>query len=98
MLAEISGRIQRTELKGQRNILEIVYDEFASMGMDEDVVRLLEMPRELVAYVGAVDASVLQLGLGLAALRPQILTNDSPLAAKCNGAGLDAVHLWQVIS
>ncbi len=98
VVAEISGWIRRTEKKGQGNIWGIVYKEFESMGMDEDILKLLEMPRELVAHFGVVDASVLRLGLRFAQLRPRILTVDSELAAECNRAGLDAVHLWQVIS
>lgn len=98
VVAEISAWVTRTEKSGQPNIWRVVYDEFASMGMDESVLRLLELPFEIVADKGAVDASVLELGLRVASQRPKVLTIDSPLLAECNKSGLSAVDLWQVIA
>ncbi len=68
------------------------------MGMDEGVLKLLEMPQELVADFGAVDASVLKLGLSFQQPKPLVLSIDSPLIAECRRAGLNAKHLWEVIA
>ncbi len=98
VVAEISSWIIRTERKGQSAIWGLVYTEFSSMGMDEGLLKLLEMPQELVADVGAVDVSVLKLGLSLGQPKPLVLSIDSPLIAECRRAGLNAKHLWEVIA
>ncbi len=98
VVAEISAWVKRTEKSGHANIWRLVYDEFASMGMEESVLKLLELPFQIVADKGAVDASVLELGLRFANQRPKVLTIDSPLLAECNRNGLSAIDLWQVIA
>lgn len=97
VVAEISSRIIRTEQKGHSSIWGLVYREFSSMGMDEDVLKLLEMPQRLVADFGAVDASVLTLASRLAGIKPLVLSIDSALIAECRRAGVKAMNLWEVI-
>ena len=77
---------------------ELVYTEFSSMKMDEGVMKLLEMPQELVANIGAVDVSVLRLGLSFRRSKPLVLSIDRPLVAECRDAGVNAKDLWEVIS
>ncbi len=98
VVAEISSWIIRTERKGQSAIWGLVYTEFSSMGMDEGVLKLLEMAQELVADIGAVDVSVLKLGLSLGQPKPLVLSIDSALIAECRRAGVSAKHLWEVIA
>lgn len=57
-----------------------------------------EMPIELVAQVGVIDGTVLQLGLRFAQFRPQILTVDWALAKECRRAGLHATHLTEIVA
>jgi len=97
VIAEISSWIIRTERKGQSAIWGLVYREFSSMGMDEGLLKLLEMPQELVADFGAVDASVLKLASSLGRTKPIVLSIDSALIAECGRAGVNAKHLWEVI-
>jgi hypothetical protein len=98
VVAEISSWIIRTERKGQSAIWSLVYNEFQSMGMDESLLKLLEMPRALVAAIGAVDASILELGKGLEQPKPLVLSIDGALIAECRRAGISAKHLWEVIA
>jgi hypothetical protein len=98
VVAEISSRIIRTERKGQSTFWGIVYTEFSAMGMDEGVLKLLEMPQELVAQIGAVDVSVLHLGVSLGPLRPLVLSIDYALIAECRRAGVEATDLWEVLA
>jgi hypothetical protein len=98
VVAEISGRIMRTEEHRQADIWAVVYGEFSSMGMDEKMLRLLEMPQELVAHFGAVDVSLLKLGSSYAPGAPLVLSIDSSLIAECNRAGVIAKHLWEAIA
>lgn len=98
VVAEISSKIIRTERKGQSAIWGVVYSEFSSMGMDEDVLKLIEMPQELVADIGAVDASVLKLGLTFARAKSLVVSIDGALIAECKRAGLAAKDLWEVIA
>ncbi len=80
------------------SIWGLVYNEFASMGMDEGVLKLLEMPQELVAQPGVVDVSVLRLGLSFEETTSLVLSVDSPLVAECRRAGVNAKLLWEVIA
>jgi hypothetical protein len=98
VVAEISSKIIRTEPKGQSAIWGLVFTEFSSMGMDEGVLKLLEMPQELVKQIGAVDVSVLRLGVNLGPLRPLVLSIDYALIAECKRAGVDASGLWEVLA
>jgi hypothetical protein len=99
VVAEISSRITRMkEEKGKAAVWGLVYNEFSSMGMDENVMRLLDMPQDLVAKIGAVDVSILELGRSFTSPRPLILSIDKILIAECNRAGLSSMHLWEVIA
>jgi hypothetical protein len=98
VVAEISGRIIRMVPRGQPDIWRLVYDEFSAMGMDEGVRKLLEMPQRLVASVGAVDASVVELGVNHGHPSPVVISIDFGLITKCREAGLAAKHLWEVIA
>lgn len=98
VIAEISSKIVRTEQKGRLAIWGIVYTEFSSMRMDEGVIKLLEMPQNLVADIGAADASVLKLGLSFGPRKSLIVSTDGPLIAECKRAGVYARDLWEVIA
>jgi len=98
VVAEVSYWIEQTEGRGRREIWGLVKDQFRNMKMDEDLVRLLDMPIETLHDFGVVDTSLLQLGLSLSYLRPTILTIDGPLLGKCNSERLVSVHLAAVLS
>ncbi len=86
----------RTEGRGQSQIWDIVYDEFAAL--DEKLVKLLEMQQAIVVQFGAADVSLLQLGLMYPAHASVVLSIDSSLIAECRRAGMNAQHLWEVIA
>jgi len=68
------------------------------MGMDEGVMKLLEMPQDLVAEIGAVDVSIVELGRSLGLPKSLVLSVDSALITECQRAGLNARHLVEVIA
>src|SRR5579859_1688863 len=98
VVAEISSWIIRTDPNQQSPIWGVVYNEFRQMGMNETILKLLEMPQELVAEVGAVDVSVLKLGASLGPRKSLVLSIDERLIAECKRAGLAAKNLWEVIA
>jgi len=98
VVAEINSRIVRTERKGHSEIWGLVYTEFSSMRMDEEAMKLLEMPQKLVANIGAVDVSVLKLGLSSGQPKSVVLSLDRHLIAECRQAGVNVKDLWEVIS
>lgn len=98
VVAEISSWITRTEPKGQSAIWGLTFREFWSMRMDESIVKLLEMPQELVADIGAVDTSVLKLASSFGEKKSVVLSVDGSLVAECRRAGVDAKDLWEVIA
>src|SRR6267378_6551198 len=91
VVTEISSWIiQKSDPKGHFAIWGLVYAEFSSMGMDEDVLKLVDMPQQLVADFGAADAGILQLASNLGRIKPTVLSVDSALIAECKRAGVDA--------
>ena len=88
VVCEINYWIRKTEPKGQLKLWELVYDEFRNMGMDEEVVRLLQMDTNSVAKFGPVDVSLLEIAKRQATLSPLVLTIDHPLHAEGVRAGL----------
>jgi len=98
VVAEISSWVFRTDSQGRANIWSVVYREFQGMGMDEKLIKLLEMPRDIVAEFGAVDTSLLKLGSSFNPGEPLVLSIDRSLIAKCSQYGVTALHLWEVIA
>jgi hypothetical protein len=99
VIAEMSSLIIRnTQQKGHLAIWGLVYREFSLMGMDEGVLKLLEMSQQLVADFGATDAGILKLAAGLGRIEPLVLSIDEALIAECKRAGVNAKDLWEVIS
>lgn len=99
VVAEISSLIiRRTERKGRGAIWERVYTEFSSMGMDESLLKLLEMPQKLVAEIGPTDVGILDLALRLARPGTVILSIDYPLISECWRTGINAKHLREVVA
>lgn len=98
VITEISLWIRRTEKKGHSALWNLVYTEFKFMRMDEEILKLLDMPQELVSNIGAADASVLQAAAALVKVRPTVISIDSSLIEECRRAGVAAKDLWEVIS
>ena len=88
VVCEINYWIRKTETKGQLKLWELVYDEFRNMGMDEEVVRLLQMDTNSVAKFGPVDVSLLEIAKRQSCLNPILLTIDRPLQREGQQAGL----------
>jgi hypothetical protein len=80
---------------GQIRLWGRVREEFQKMGMDETVVKLLDMDIELVAKYGPTDVSL----LGIAQLNnrqhPTILTLDDRLRAECRKAQIPSASLLE---
>jgi len=66
------------------------------MGMNEEVIKLLDMPIDVVAGHGPVDASLLELAKRHLNRNPVILTLDSHLHAECLKAQIRSDLLIQV--
>ncbi|HEY6348170.1 MAG TPA: hypothetical protein VI636_02050 [Candidatus Angelobacter sp.] len=45
VIVELHRWIQKTDKAGQPRIWSLVYDEFRGMGMQEEAIKLLEMPK-----------------------------------------------------
>ena len=68
------------------------------MQMDEQTVELLGMPMELVAKLGATDGGLIKVASRLGPRASTVLSIDRALIAECKDAGLQAVHLWEVVA
>jgi len=96
VVAELYRWIRETDPKGQAKLWNRVYEDFQNMGMDEEVVRLVEMDLGLVVTFGPVDVSLLELARRHADHNPVLLTIDSKLYGECKKAGLHVSHLQEV--
>lgn len=92
-MAELHRWIRKTDSSGQKKLWERVYEEFRNIGMDEEVVRLLDMQIELVAQHGPVDISLLELARRHLHLSPTILTVERWLALECVRARIGSARL-----
>ena len=66
------------------------------MGMDEEVVRLLDMDVRFVMRFGPVDGRLVELARRHAGRNPVILTTGSPLYGECKKVGLSVSHIHEV--
>ena len=98
VVAEVSYWIGEAEKRTPRGaVWAIAFEQFFQMHMDERLIKLLEMPKEIVVRFGATDASVLQLGLSMLPERPVILTVERPILGICQSHQLEAIHIESVI-
>jgi len=96
VVAELYHWIRQTDPTGQKKIWNRVYEEFRATGMDEEVVRLVDMDINLVAEFGPVDVSLIELARLHFADTPLVLTTDKPLHGKCKQAGLGVSHIQEI--
>jgi len=87
VVAELNYWIRETDRTGHEKLWHRVYEEFREMGMDEQVVKLLEMDIKLVAWLGPMDVSVLEIARRNGNLSPLVLTVDRDLHDECERAG-----------
>lgn len=96
VVAELNYWIRNTDREGPGRLWSRVYEEFREMGMDEEVVRLLQMSIDLVARFGPVDVSLIELARLHAKHRPVVLTMDADLYGECARAGIPVTHIQEV--
>ena len=97
VVAELHRWIRdHTDPSGHRQLWERIYHEFRNMGMNEEVIKLLEMPISVVAAHGPIDASLLELAKRHLNRNPVILTLDGYLHAECTKARIKSDLLIQV--
>jgi hypothetical protein len=96
VVVELYHWIRETEPHGQSKLWRRVYDEFQNMGMNKEVVKLLDMDANLVTRFGPVDGSLLELARRHAGRNPVILTTDWALHGECKKAGLSVSHIDEV--
>jgi hypothetical protein len=98
VVSEISAWIIRTVEIGRSNFWSLVFEEFTRMGMDEESLNFLNMPRDLVASLGAADVSLFKVASGFEPGMSTVLSVDGALIAECKNAGLSAKHLYEVMA
>jgi hypothetical protein len=102
VVAELYHWIRDTGRAGQARLWNRVYELFREMGMDEEVVRLVEMASAdemglaLLTRLGPVDVSLMGLARRHAKVDALVLTTDGPLCDQCERAGFPACHLRDV--
>lgn len=98
VVAEMCSWIRGTRPRRSSTIWEIVFRGFEAMGMDEGLVKLREMPQELVVEIGAADAGVLKHALSFPRSIPLVISIDRKLIEECKNTGVAAIGLWEVIA
>lgn len=97
VVAELNYWIRQTDRTGQGRLWSRVYEEFRGMGMDEEVVRLIDMELDFVERLGPVDVSLFELARRHVEHNPLVLTIDSRLCDECRQARI-AVSLIQEVT
>lgn len=102
VVAELYHWIRDTDRTGQQKLWNRVYEEFENMRMEEEVVRLLEMNRGLVARLGPVDVSLFELARCHDIQRPVLFTAESRryggLYKECKDAGINVCDILEITS
>lgn len=96
VVAQLYNFIRHTDKGGQRQLWELVYEEFRRMDMDEHVVKLLDMDLDLIARYGPTDVSLIEIAIRNFRQNPVILTLDSPLHSECGKARIRSRLLIEV--
>lgn len=94
VVSELNHWIRDTEAHGQERLCHRAYEEFRSMQLNEEVIRLVVMDIEMVVRFGPVDASLIELARRHQTEHPLVLTVDSKLCGQCLKAGF-SVRLLQ---
>jgi hypothetical protein len=101
VVGELYQWIRKTDPTGRERLWGRIYDEFRGMGMDEEVVKLLDMDVNPVTRFGPVDVSLIELARlytrDNTRDHPRVLTVDTALHGECRQAGL-RVSLVQEIT
>jgi hypothetical protein len=96
VVAELYYWIRDTDRTGQKRLWERAREEFENMGMEENVVRLLDMDLNLVAKYGPTDVSLIEIARQNRPQKPVILTLDNRLYAECWKAQIGSSLLGEV--
>ncbi|HUY14794.1 MAG TPA: hypothetical protein VMX16_14370 [Terriglobia bacterium] len=98
MVAELHYWIRDTDQNGILRLWDLVYSEFRSLAMDEEMIKILKMDINLVARstLGPVDVSLIEISRQHFSEGALILTIDSELHGECLRAGLPAKHLAEI--
>jgi hypothetical protein len=96
VVAELYLKIRGTQQNGHPQLWNLVYEEFRSMSMDEDVVKLLDMQADLVAKYGPTDVSLIEIARQNLDQKPVILTLDGRLRDACLKAQIRSDLLVEV--
>jgi len=96
VLTELHCWIRETPPRGRAQLWQLVRDEFVSMGMEEDLGKLSEMDIDLLARLGPVDVSLLDLARLNAAQKPILVTTDGGLQAECMRVPSSPLFLLEV--
>lgn len=96
VVAELHYWIRDTDRTGQKRLWERAREEFENMGMEENLVRLLDMDLDLVARCGPTDVSLIEIARQHFSHKPVILTLDARLCSECWKASIGSSLLAEV--
>jgi hypothetical protein len=97
VIVELDRWIRKTHSAGREQIWSLIYDEFRGMRMEEQIVKLLDMPMELVTRCGPTDVSLLTLALQQFDSEPVVLTIDRELVSECSNARIHTIQIQEII-
>ena len=101
VVLELYHRIRDTNRSGQAELRGLIHEEFMDLSIDEDFVKLVEMPRESVVKLGPADVSLIKLAVRNRERGPFVLTiesDESHLWAECKRAHVNVNILEEVLA
>lgn len=96
VVAELNCWIRDTPPLGRRQLWQLAREEFTAMGMDEELVRFLDLEIDFVARYGPIDTSLLEIARRNLSQDPILLTLDGQLYGECWNSRISSKLLTEI--
>ncbi|MBI5197282.1 MAG: hypothetical protein HZA19_01605 [Nitrospirae bacterium] len=99
VIVEVHGHAQRKRLKDGRlrDFWRAAHQELAGLGLDEDLVKLLHMDREILCSFGPADAALIHMANRRRELNCSIFTGEGKLDGHCRKKEIRVLSVGEVI-
>jgi hypothetical protein len=90
VVAELYQWIRNTDAAGRKDLWQLTFEEFKNSGLDEHLIKLLDMDIDLVSRYGPTDVSLMEIARSNSSISPLILTLDGRLHSECWNQQIEA--------
>ncbi len=98
VIAEIHGHAERTPGLQLKNFWKFAQSELAELGLNEELIKVVDMDADILSTLGPTDTALLRLGMLYQTQKQPILTEDTKLAGHCRKRELSIITKYDVLS